>query len=172
MVNNMVVGAVECPVDPNKYTVRYFGSLWDEYSLPEEYPERLKALGSTDHVTFSKVPQPVWIEGNAYSGYAKPFRAEKNPILAEGMSALVEQENGAWVLTLDVPACVTDANCDAVTTERLGSPIYAEERYEDPDGSAVDFTRDFFGEVRQGNVIPGPFARLMAGKQKIIIWKE
>ena len=75
-------------------------------------------------------------------------------------------------MTIDVPACVVNAECEAVTTERLGSPRITEEAYENPDGTVIDFTRDFFGESWNSTVIPGPFANLKAGKQKIIIWKE
>jgi hypothetical protein len=171
-MNNLVLGTTECPIDPKQRTVRYFGSLWDEYSLPEEYYALLNAEGNTDHAKYFKVPQAVWIEGNAYSGYATPFRAEKNPILTDGMSAEVKEENGEWMLTLDVPVCVADAQCEAVTTARLGAPRITEEAYENPDGTPIDFTRDLLDKKREGNVIPGPFAKLTAGQQTIVIWKE
>jgi len=172
VMNNLVLGTTECPIDPKQRTVRYFGSLWDEYSLPEEYPVLLKAEGNTDHAKYFKVPQPVWIEGNAYSGYATPFRAEKDPILADGMCAEISGKQGEWILTVTVPDAVASAACTPVTTERLGAPRITEEGYENPDGTPVDLTLDLLGKRREGNVIPGPFATLRTGKQSFVIWKE
>ena len=119
-----------------------------------------------------KQMQPMWVAENAYSGYSAPFRAEEKPIFAQGMSAEITEDNGEWILTFNVPESVANASCQAVTTERLGSPIYTEEPYENPDGTPIDFTRDFLGNTRDGAVIPGPFAKLTAGEQRIVVWKE
>jgi hypothetical protein len=112
------------------------------------------------------------VDENAYAGYASPFRAEQNPIFAQGMTAELCETDGEWSVTLTVPEAVASAACTPVTTRRLGTPVYTEEPYENPDGSPIDFTRDFYGAVRQGNVVPGPFAELKAGKQTFVIWKE
>lgn len=119
-----------------------------------------------------KQMQPMWVEENAYAGYSAPFRGEKNPIFAQGMQAELVETDGEWILTLSVPACVASASCAEVTTERLGSPIYTEEGYENPDGSPIDFRRDLLGAFRDGAILPGPFAKLRAGEQRIVVWKE
>ncbi|MBQ8408981.1 MAG: right-handed parallel beta-helix repeat-containing protein [Clostridia bacterium] len=136
------------------------------YSAPEEYYEGMKQW------SFKYDPkQAVWFGGNAYAGDAKPFRAEVEPIETDGMSASVDKVGDEWVLTLSVPESVANANCEAVTTTGLGAPAFSEERYENPDGSDVDFTLDLLGNRRNGNTIPGPIAKLKAGEQKITVWK-
>ena len=59
--------------------------------------------------------------------------------------------------------------CRPVTTESLGTPRITEAPYAAPDGSPVDFTKDFFGNEREGNVIPGPFAKLSVGENRFEI---
>ena len=114
--------------------------------------------------------QAVWFGGNAYSGDAKPFRGEITPIESEGMSATIENQNGEWVLTLNVSDAVAQASCEQITTEMLGMPVFSEERYENPDGSDVDLTIDLIGNKRE-RVIPGAIASLKCGEQRITVWK-
>ena len=81
--------------------------------------------------------QAVWFGGNAYAGDAAPFRAEESPIVTDGMSASVEEHDGEWILTITVPENVANADCETVSTPKLGAPVFSEERYENPDGSDV-----------------------------------
>ncbi len=113
-----------------------------------------------------------YLEGNAYGGIAKPSSEDKNVIKADGMTAEVEQVDREWILTLNVPEALVEASCEPVTTNRLGTPYLTEERYENPDGSDVDFAVDYFGNRRRDTVIPGPFADLKAGVQNLVIWSE
>ena len=120
---------------------------------------------------YEKTPQGVWIEGNAYAGHAKPFRMEDGSVEADGITASLEQEGNKWILTLNVPQSVADAGCVPVTTQRLGMPRITEQPYEAPDGSPIDFTVDLLGRRRGDRVIPGPFADLRPGVQKITVWE-
>lgn len=87
-------------------------SNYDKYSTPEEYIPQLRAAGEPHDLScYAKTPQPVWIEENAYTGFATPFREEKGAISANGMTAQVEEENGKWVLTITAPESVTSASC-------------------------------------------------------------
>ena len=117
------------------------------------------------------MPQPVWAEGNAYAGYAKPFRAEAAPMLAEEISLTIEQADDCCVLELTLPEEAASWQCVPVTTERLGSPRITEEAFENPDGTPVDFTCDLLG-VQRSEVIPGPLAKLETGKQRIVVWRK
>ena len=119
---------------------------------------------------FVSTGQPVMIDGNAYAGHAYPFRAEENFIMTRGMTADVTEDGGRWILSLSVPAEVANASCLPVSTERLGTPRVTEEPYETPDGKPIDFAEDFLGNRRTDTVIPGPFAALTAGEQKIEVW--
>lgn len=86
-----------------------------------------------------------YLDGNAYGGIATPSSMDQN---------------------------VIKASCNPVTSDRLGTPFLTEERYENPDGSEIDFTLDYLGNKRKHSVIPGPFADLKIGVQKFVIWKE
>ncbi|MBQ9117274.1 MAG: right-handed parallel beta-helix repeat-containing protein [Clostridia bacterium] len=169
VINNIIIGAVNPPTD----RVRYLGAINDKYSVPEEYMPAIREIGPLhDNDKYFTVPQPVWMEQNAYSGHAKPFRAEVEPISADGMSASVAEENGEWVLTLDVPATVVNASCRSVTTERLGAPRITEESYENADGTPLDLSCDMLGARRSERIIPGAIAELNEGVNRITVWKR
>ena len=147
LINNMFLGTKELPV-----------THWIPFS--------------TTYDNKKAVFLKSYLEGNAYGGIAKPSSVDKNVIKADGMTAEVEQVDGEWILTLNVPQAMIEASCEPVTTDRLGTPYLTEERYENPDGSDVDFTLDYFGNRRGDTVIPGPFADLKAGVQNLVIWRE
>ena len=86
------------------------------------------------------------------------------------MSASVDKVGEEWILTINVHENVANADCVSVTSDMLGTPVFSEERYENPDGSDIDFTIDILGEKRK-TVIPGPIARLKCGEQRITVWK-
>ena len=167
MMNNLVIGNVK---DQSR---KYMGELFDNYSTPEEYMPAIAKFGiRVDCSKYFKVPQPVWVEGNAYCGDAKPFRAEISPILTDAMDAVIEEACGEWALTLNVPASVADASLRAVCTENLGTPRITAERYEAPDGSPVDLSYDICRSPRGDRIIPGPISKLCAGANKIVVWKS
>ena len=165
ILNNMMLGAY--PSTHHAWHV--MSAAYDMHDEPQYFYEKM--ANHEFHMSATKQRQAMWVEENAYSGYSAPFRAEKNPIFAQGMKADLSKENGEWILTLHVPEAVASASCRAVTTERLGSPVYTEEGYENPDGTPIDFTRDFLGNIRDGAILPGPFAKLTAGEQRIVVWK-
>lgn len=172
VLNNLFLGIKDACGEEGKHLRECFCQSYNPFSTPEEY-EMLKH--NTPDLTlrfYSDTPQPVWIEENAYAGYAKPFRKEISPIAADGMTAALQQDGSRWLLTLNLPDRVTAANCKPVTTARLGTPRYTEQPYENVDGTPIDFTKDYWGNCRDGNVIPGPFAQVTTGEQKIVVWDE
>ena len=146
-------------------------AAYDKFTTPEEYPERLRAEGNTDEAKFFAVPQPVWVDGNAYAGQAKPFRGEEKPILTERIPVAIGEENGCCVLEITLPDDAAEWDCQPVTTARLGAPRITEEGYENPDGTEVDFLPDLLGNIRE-KTAPGPLAELKPGKQRIVVWKK
>ena len=176
--NNMFLGAcsekLRHPTNNNvplAYTT--IQEVCEKYFTPEEYAhfnsqEYFDSQPRRPHTLNPK--QAVWFGGNAYAGDAKPFRAEFDPIETEGMSASVDKVGEEWILTINVPGNVANADCVSVTSDMLGTPVFSEERYENPDGSDIDFTIDILGEKRK-TVIPGPIARLECGEQRITVWK-
>lgn len=174
LLNNMILGHVENSLQMPQGTpvLLNLGALYDTYSTPEEF-EQIKKDTSEEHgfKFYYNTPQPVWVEENAYAGYATPFRAEQGAVVAQGMDAEIEERDGKWLLTLTLPADVAAMSCKAVTTERLGTPRITEEPYENPDGTPIDFAKDFFGTQRGDRILPGPFASLAEGKQTLVLWE-
>ena len=168
-LNNLFLGMVE------PFFVKHarFLSGYDRMNTPEEYKKIFQEdLGH--HVGITKyfdVGQPFWAEGNAYAGSAQPWHGETEALVVDRMSAALRQEGKEWILTLELPEAVTDRMVDPVTTDRLGEPRIVEERYENPDGTPIDFAVDFFGAIRE-KTHAGPFAAPKAGKWEIVVWKE
>ena len=73
---------------------------------------------------------PVWAEGNIYLNGARACRHEQK------------------------------GSCRMITSDILGKAFEPEQRFESPDGSDITFDTDYFGCVRTGTIIPGPFAEL------------
>ncbi len=171
--NNLMLGKDQGYGGLPEHLADNFCSNYNAYYTPEEYP-----VGSGSqrryiaHFEYVRAMQPVWIEGNAYSGHAYPYRAEKNATVADGMTADVEEIGGELVLTLNIPEAVANAYKTPVTTERLGTPRVTEEPYENADGTPIDFTTDMLGNKRSDNIVAGPFAKLMPGENKFVVWKK
>lgn len=171
MINNVMTGVIPAPKgDKNEFYSG--GCVYDRFTVPEEFAPKIASYGRADIEKYYKVPQPVWVEGNAYAGHASPFRAEISPLRADGAAASLKEENGVWTLTLNVPASLTEARLPCVTTARLGMPRITEQPYDNPDGTDVDFAADYLHSRRVGDVIPGPFAALKAGTQEIQVWQN
>ena len=167
IINNLILGKTTTD-HKNGGT---FSDIYNEYTTPEEYRETvLNTERGLDSWKDRNIPQPVIIEGNAYSGYAKPWRKEKDATLCPGMTArVVTEEDGRVAVILNIPEEVIKDGKRAVTTERLGYTRLTEQQYENPDGTPVDFTLDILGSRRDGEVLPGPFSTLTAGEQKIYL---
>ena len=88
------------------------------------------------------------------------------------MRATVVEKDGEWILILNIPESVASASFESVTTDRLGTPRITEERFEDPDGAPIDFTLDVIGNKRDENIAAGPFAKLSAGENRVVVWSE
>ena len=54
-----------------------------------------------------------------------------------------------------------------INSDILGCAFEPEERYENPDGTAITFDRDYLGEHRGVSTIPGPFASREASEKQI-----
>ena len=118
------------------------------------------------------IGQPLWAEGNAYAGSAQPWHGESKPVTVDTMDSTLCKEGTEWILTLHLPAAVVNKTVDPVTSDRLGEPRIVEERYENPDGSPIDFSLDLLGNRRDSGIHIGPFANPQAGINRIVVWDE
>ena len=171
-LNNIFIGRGDDGFD---YLAEFTESC-NKLSDPATYRERIDAevekTGFVDHGIVGKIPQPLWMEENAYSDVSDLPCLEKQAFVTDGITAEMTESEGAFVLTLSVPASLTQATCTPVSTARLGKTRLSEGVFEAPDGTDYDFSLDMTGERRNGAPSPGPFANLKAGQQKITLWKE
>ena len=164
---NIIIGASQAPAK-----TAYFSSYYNKYNTPEQYEStrgRNRYFGNVEEDT---KPQPVYIAENAYTGFAKPFREEKDAIKADYIDFTIGEENGNAVFTVTIPKEVADMSITPTTTERLGSPRIVEQTFEAPDGTPIDFTLDILGNKRGDRIVAGPFAKLSAGENKFTVWKK
>lgn len=102
---------------------------------------------------------PVWTGGNVYCNGAKPRKGETDAVCIPGKVSLtlLEQKNG-WKLITDLYQKLPRMNCRCIDTDALGMAFEPEQRFENPDGSALRLDRDYWGAPRGETVLPGPFA--------------
>ena len=62
------------------------------------------------------------------------------------------------MLTTNVYEFLEGFKDEMVYTGTLGKAFEPEEYFENPDGTPITFDRDYFGEHRGADVVPGPFA--------------
>lgn len=127
---------------------------------------------------------PVRAEGNVFLGGARPSDLDRNDVCGSDPVSLTlehDQANGSWHLSGNVAQRIeeaeksTSASSSAaaesdvaesplrscVSTGSLGKAFEPEERFENPDGTPIDFTTDILGRQRTGTQVQaGPFASL------------
>ena len=103
---------------------------------------------------------PVWVEGNAYFNGATVCKHEKHNLRDESGEAYVklEEKDGHVYVRTNVYDMMKNFTDGVINSDILGCAFEPEQRFENPDGSAIIFDRDFFGDHRGLSVLPGPFA--------------
>ena len=102
---------------------------------------------------------PVWASGNVYLGGALAWKKEKNKLVDKKASVKVElvEKNGKYTVKTNVFDFPKDFSDGIITSDILGKAFQPEQRFENPDGSAITFDQDYFGDHRGITTIPGPF---------------
>ncbi|MCD8148441.1 MAG: hypothetical protein LUE92_02530, partial [Clostridiales bacterium] len=62
---------------------------------------------------------------------------------------------------------LSDFKDGIITSDTLGYAFQPEQRFENPDGSAITFDSDYLGEHRGLSTIPGPFASAEAAAKQV-----
>ena len=112
---------------------------------------------------------PVWVEGNAYFNGATVYAKEKHNLVEKEGKVCVEltEDSGRCVLKTNVYDFLKDFRDGQINSDLLGCAFEPEQRFENPDGTAIQFDRDYFGGHRGVETLPGPFAE---GKDCQIVW--
>ena len=103
---------------------------------------------------------PVWANGNAYFNGAKPWKKEAENLVNQTDKVYVELEekDGSYSLKTNLYDFLKDFETGIINSDILGCAFEPEQRFENPDGTAILFNEDYFGEHRGIAALPGPFA--------------
>ena len=103
---------------------------------------------------------PVWVKGNAYFNGATVSKHEADHFVSEDhVSVSLCEKDGKPCLDTGLFALLKDFRDGLVDSDLLGQAFEPEQRFENPDGTAILFDRDYFGGHRGVDTLPGPFAR-------------
>ena len=72
----------------------------------------------------------------------------------------VVEKNGAWYLKTNIGKALEGLTDGIICTEILGKAFEPEQRFENRDGSDIIFDRDYLGEHRGSETVPGPLATI------------
>ena len=115
-------------------------------------------MGALARVHFGHLP--VWVEGNAYFGGATVCKHETHKLSdrRSKISITLKESNGQYSLKTNIFSKLKDFRDGIICTDTLGKAFEPEQRFENPDGTDIVFDRDYFGNHRGTDTIPGPFA--------------
>ena len=74
------------------------------------------------------------------------------------MKIALTEKDGKPVLKTNLYTRLKGFRDGIITSDILGCAFEPEERFESPDGTEIIFNRDYFGNPRGTETIPGPFA--------------
>jgi len=146
--------------------------VFDEYPTYEEW---YKWFHSDDKAHMMKLadyhfsPLPVWVNGNAYFNGAKACKNEKSNFIDTENKAyanLVEKDSG-YYLDTNVYELLGNFTAGVIDSELLGYAFQPEQRFENPDGTAIIFNEDYLGAHRGIAPLPGPFASAEEAAKKL-----
>ena len=102
---------------------------------------------------------PVWVDGNIYLKGALAYKNEKNNLINKDADVKIEliEEKDKTILKTNVYDYIKDFKVGLITSDTLGKAFEPEQRYENPDGSSINFDIDYSGDIRNDSIIPGPF---------------
>jgi alpha-N-arabinofuranosidase len=116
---------------------------------------------------------PCFAAGNVFPKGATPLKFDTAALVLPEVDAgtKLEQNADGWYLTLNIDDTWREkARCQPVTTDRLGKAKVTGGSYENPDGSPLTITTDYFGHKRNPeNPFPGPLENPTSG-QSIKVW--
>lgn len=136
---------------------------YDGYPKAEEYFAQFAQETATDHwgkdIYYDHLP--VYTGGNVYFNGAQPCDAEENwtADTEHTVTLTLEEKDGEIYLNTNLYEYLPNVENVFVSTELLGEAFEPEQKFENPDGSAIIFDQDYFGAHRGVHPLAGPFEK-------------
>ncbi len=134
---------------------------YNSFPTPAEYFSRFKKncekeWGSKD-LYYDHLP--VYTGGNAYFNGARPCDREIAARVDNDhkISLYLDEENGRYTLHTNLYEYLPRTYTMPINSDVLGIAFEPEQRFENPDGSAIMFDTDYFGRKRGRFPVAGPF---------------
>lgn len=102
---------------------------------------------------------PVWAGGNFYFNGALPMDKEKDAVVDSKNKVEIKytEIEGRPAIKTNLYDFLPDAKLNILKTDDIAMAFEPEEKYENPDGSAIVFDTDLMGHKRLSTALPGPF---------------
>ncbi len=137
--------------------------VFDEYPTYEEWIANFDMDQQADMrklASYHFSHLPVWVRGNAYFNGARAWKKEQSNLIDTENHVKVElvEEDNKLFLKTNVYELLGDFRDGIINSDILGYAFEPEQRFENPDGTAILFNEDYLGSHRGTATIPGPFA--------------
>lgn len=147
--------------------------VFDEYPTYEEWIAHFdldKPADMRKLTEYHFAHLPVWIDGNAYFNGAVSWKKEEHALIdgEHPVRVQLEKRDGGYFLNTNLYEFMGDFRDGVITSDGLGYAFEPEQRFEDPDGTAISFDRDYAGNHRGPAPLPGPFASADAAGKNLI----
>lgn len=131
---------------------------YDEWIIPFELDNPEPNMFTMQDFHFQKLP--VWVDGNAYFNGARSWKHETHKYIDEKQQAYVNliEKDGTYRIKTNIYNLLDGWTTSIIDSDVLGEAFEPEQRFENPDGSTIVFNRDYHGNLRSLNALPGPFA--------------
>lgn len=131
---------------------------YDEWIIPFELDNPEPNMFIMQDFHFQKLP--VWVNGNAYFNGARSWKHETHKYIDEKQQAYVNliEKDGTYRIETNIYNLLDGWTTSIIDSDVLGKAFEPEQRFENPDGSTIVFNRDYHGNLRSLNALPGPFA--------------
>ncbi|MBR5645079.1 MAG: right-handed parallel beta-helix repeat-containing protein [Treponema sp.] len=135
--------------------------VYEKYPTFEEWKKQFEGYCGMGSVTTDRyyTELPVWAKGNVYFNGAKPMSKEADACVDSEHKIEIgcEERDGKIYLKTNVLEYLPSHHCDLMHTGNIMMAFEPEEKYENPDGTAITFDRDFLDNKRGSSPVPGPF---------------
>jgi alpha-L-arabinofuranosidase len=131
-------------------------------------------LGRGGLNSYDQPTLPVWMAGNVFLKGATPCTQERAPLVKPDFDPalkLTREPDGFYLeINLD-KSWAREQKRRMVTTKLLGRAVIPDLPFENPDGSPIRISTDYFGKPRNpGNPFPGPFEISEGGHLRFKVW--